>query len=104
MRVPCHLARRVAQRWTAAADAGAPPARLRGLMCTTTQQPYDLTVVACGSHSAPCPRDVAFVWRDPARAPAPAADPQALAAPGAGAPPEDDPGAGDEGSAAAHAA
>jgi Tol biopolymer transport system component len=102
MRVPCHVARRTARRWSEAADAGAPPTTLRGLTCTTTQQPYDLTVVACGSHSAPCARDVAFVWRDPARAPAPAAAPQALAAPGAGTPPEDDPG--DEGSAAAHAA
>ncbi len=103
MQVPCHVAHRIARRWSAAADAGAPPARLRGLTCTTTQQPYDLTVVACGSHKAPCARDVAFVWRDPARAPAPpAAGPQALAAPEAGAPPEDDPG--DEGSAEAHAA
>jgi Tol biopolymer transport system component len=103
MRVPCHVARRIARRWSAAADAGAPPARLRGLTCTTTPEPYDLTVVACGSHKAPCARDVAFVWRDPARAPAPpAAAPQALAAPDAGAPPEDDPG--DEGSAEAHAA
>jgi Tol biopolymer transport system component len=103
MRVPCHVARRIARRWSEAADAGAPPARLRGLTCTTTQQPYDLTVVACGSHKAPCVRDVAFVWRDPARAPAPAAAaPQALAAPEAGAPPEGDPA--DEGSAEAHAA
>jgi Tol biopolymer transport system component len=103
MRVPCHVARRIARRWSEAADAGAPPARLRGLTCTTTQQPYDLTVVACGSHKAPCARDVAFVWRDPARAPAPAAAaPQALAAPEAGAPPEGDPA--DEGSAEAHAA
>jgi Tol biopolymer transport system component len=103
MRVRCHVARRIARRWSEAADAGAPPARLRGLTCTTTQQPYDLTVVACGSHKAPCARDVAFVWRDPARAPAPpAAAPQALAAPDAGAAPEDEPG--DEGSAEAHAA
>ena len=59
--------------------------------------------MACGSHKAPCARDVAFVWRDPARAPAPAAAaPQALAAPEAGAPPEGDPA--DEGSAEAHAA
>ena len=60
--------------------------------------------MACGSHKAPCARDVAFVWRDPARAPAApaAAAPQALAAPQGGAPPEDD--QGDEGSAEAHAA
>ncbi|HEX6698677.1 MAG TPA: hypothetical protein VF080_17840 [Solirubrobacteraceae bacterium] len=77
------------------------PARIHGLTCATTQQPYDLTVVACASHRAPCARDIGFVWRDPARAPAPpAAAPQALAAPEAGAPPEDDPG--DEGSAEAH--
>jgi Tol biopolymer transport system component len=89
MRVPCHVARRIARRWSEAADAGAPPARLRGLACATTHQPYDLTVVVCGSHKPPCARDVAFVWRDPARAPAPTA-------------PQDDPG--DEGSAEAHAA
>jgi Tol biopolymer transport system component len=64
--VPCHAARRIARRWSQDADAGTPPTRIRGLTCTTTQQPYDLTVVACGSRE----RDVAFVWRDPARAPA----------------------------------
>jgi Tol biopolymer transport system component len=64
MRVPCHVARRIARRWSQTADAGTPPARIRGLACTTTTQPYDLTVVACGSRE----RDVAFVWRDPARA------------------------------------
>ena len=96
MRVPCHVARRIARRWSEAADAGAPPARLRGLTCTATRQPYDLTVVDCSSHEASRARDVAFVWRDPARAPAPpAAAPQALAAPEAGAPPQDD--SGDEG-------
>jgi Tol biopolymer transport system component len=103
MRIPCHVARRIARRWSEAADAGAPPARLRGLACATTRQPYDLTVVVCSSHKPPCARDVAFVWRDPARAPAPAAAaPQALAAPDAGAAPGSDPG--DEGSAEAHAA
>ena len=103
MQVPCHLARRIARRWSESADAGTPRTRIHGLACTTTQQPYDLTVVACASRKAPCARDVAFVWRDPARAPAPpAAGPQALAAPQAGAPPQDDPG--DEGSADAHAA
>jgi hypothetical protein len=103
MRVPCHVARRIARRWSEAADSGAPPARIRGLTCTTTQEPYDLTVVACGAHKARCARDVAFVWRDPARAAAPvAAGRQALASPEAGAPPEDDPS--DEGSAGAHEA
>lgn len=101
MRVPCHVARRMARRWSEAADAGTPPVRFRGLTCTTTQQPYDLTVVACGSHKAPCARDVAFVWRDPARAPSPpTAGPHALAAPQAGTAPQDEPG--DEGSAEAH--
>ena len=103
MQVPCHVARRIARRWSEAADAGTPPARIRGLTCTTTKQPYDLTVVACGSHKAPCARDVAFVWRDPARAPVPAAaGRQALALPEAGAPSEDDPSG--EGSAGAHEA
>jgi Tol biopolymer transport system component len=101
MQVPCHVARRLARRWSVAADAGPPPARIRGLTCTTSQQPYDLTVVACSSHKAPCARDIAFVWRDPARAPAPTAvAPQALAAPDATAPPQDD--GGDGGSAEAH--
>ena len=71
MRVPCHVARRIARRWSEAADAGTQRTRIRGLTCTTTQQPYDLTVVACAAHKAPCARDIAFVWRDPARAPAP---------------------------------
>jgi hypothetical protein len=103
MRVPCHVARRLARRWTEAADAGAPPAKLKGLGCTSTPHTYDLTVVACGSGKAPCARDIAFVWRDPARAPAPAAvAPQAFAAPEGDAPPGDD--SGDEGSAEAHEA
>jgi hypothetical protein len=103
MRVPCHVARRIARRWSEAADAGTPRDKLRGLTCTTTPQPYDLTVVVCGSHKAPCARDVAFVWRDPARTAAPAAvAPQAFAAPDASAPPADDPP--DEGSAEAHEA
>jgi Tol biopolymer transport system component len=94
-RVPCHVARRLARRWAQAADAGSPPARVQGLTCSTTQQPYDLTVVQCGARKAPCARDVAFVWRDPSRAPAAAVAPQALAAPEA-----DDPA--DEGSAEAY--
>jgi Tol biopolymer transport system component len=103
MRVPCHLALRIARRWSQAADAGAPPARTRGLTCTATPQPYDLTVVRCtGPRKAPCARDIGFVWRDPARAPAPAAAVKSLAAPEAGAPPEDEPDA--EGSAEAHEA
>jgi Tol biopolymer transport system component len=103
MRTPCHVALRIARRWSEAADAGAPPARIRGLTCATTQAPYDMTVVQCTSkRKARCARDVAFVWRDPARAPAPAAAVQSLAAPEAAAPPEDDPA--DEGSAEAHEA
>jgi Tol biopolymer transport system component len=95
MRVPCHVARRLARRWAQAADGGSPPARLKGLACSTTQQPYDLTVVQCSAGKRPCARDVAFVWRDPARAPSATVAPQALAAPEA-----DDPA--DEGSAEAH--
>jgi Tol biopolymer transport system component len=103
MRVPCHLARRIARRWTEAADAGTPPTRLEGLRCTTTPHTYDLVVVQCTGHRARCARDLAFVWRDPARAPAAAAvAPQALAAPEADAPRDDDPA--DEGSAEAHTA
>jgi len=103
MRVQCHVARRIARRWSEAADAGAPPTRLKGLRCTTAPHTYDLVLVQCTGHGAPCARDIAFVWRDPARAPALAAvAPQALAAPEAGASAEDDPG--DEGSAEAHEA
>ena len=101
MRVPCHVALRTAQRWSEAADAGAPPTRLRGLTCAVTPQPYDLTVVQCGSAGkARCAREIAFVWRDPARAPAPAV--KSLAAPEAGATPGDDTDA--ESSAEAHEA
>ena len=103
MRVPCHVARRMARRWSEAADTGTPRDKIRGLTCTTTPQPYDLTAVQCSAGKAPCARDVAFVWRDPARTAAPAAvAPQAFAAPDAGAPPADDPA--DEGSAEAHEA
>jgi hypothetical protein len=60
--------------------------------------------VQCTSRrKARCARDIAFVWRDPARAPTPATSaPQALAAPQDGAPPEADPDT--EGSAEAHEA
>jgi len=104
MGVACHRARRIARRWSEAADAGTQRTTIRGLVCTATPQPYDLTVVQCSAkHKGQCARDIGFVWRDPARAPAPAAAaPQALAAPEGGSPPEDDPG--DEGSAEAHAA
>jgi Tol biopolymer transport system component len=104
MRVPCHVARRIAERWAQAANNGGAPTKLRGLTCSTAPQPYDLTVVQCTSkRKARCARDIAFVWRDPARAPAPAtAAPQALAAPQDGAPPEADPDT--EGSAEAHEA
>jgi Tol biopolymer transport system component len=103
MQVPCHVALRIARRWSEAADAGAAPARIRGLTCATTPAPYDMTVVQCTSkRKARCARDIAFVWRDPARAPAPAANVQSLAAPEAAAPPEDDPA--HEGAAEAHEA
>jgi Tol biopolymer transport system component len=96
MRVPCHVARRLARRWAQAAAAGSPPARLKGLTCSATTQPYDLTVVRCASGGkARCTRDVGFVWRDPSRAPTATVAPQALVAPGA-----DDPA--DEGSPEAH--
>jgi hypothetical protein len=74
------------------------------MTCSATTQPYDMSVVECTGGKAPCARDVAFVWRDPARAPAPAAaSAKALAAPGGEDPPADgDPT--DEGSAEAHEA
>jgi dipeptidyl aminopeptidase/acylaminoacyl peptidase len=102
MRVPCHVALRLAARWARAADAGDAKAALHGLACTTTQEPYDLTVVDCASRRRPCARDVAFVWRDPGRAPAPAVAPQALAAPKSSAGPGADPDP--EGSSEAHEA
>jgi dipeptidyl aminopeptidase/acylaminoacyl peptidase len=85
MRVPCHVALRLAARWARAADAGDAKAALHGLACTATQQPYDLTVVDCAARKRRCARDVAFVWRDPSRAPASAVAPQAPAAPKTGA-------------------
>jgi dipeptidyl aminopeptidase/acylaminoacyl peptidase len=102
MRVPCHVALRLAARWAQAADAGDAKASLHGLSCTTTQQPYDLTVVDCAGRKRRGARDVAFVWRDPARAPAPAVAPQALAGPRSGADPGADPDS--EGSHEAHEA
>ena len=73
MQVPCHVARRIARRWSEAADTGTPPARIRGLTCTTTPQPYDLTVVACGSRGVVRRATSRSCGATPARAPAPAA-------------------------------
>jgi len=85
LRMPCRRGLRLAARWSQAAAAGSPPTRLGSLACATTTQPYDLTVVQC-ARERPCPRDVAFVWRDPARALAPAR----LAAPQVDDPPADE--------------
>jgi Tol biopolymer transport system component len=103
LRMRCHRATRIAQRWADAADAGARPAKLRGLRCTSDARTYDLVVVQCNG-GARCPRGVAFVWRDPAKS---AAAPEALlAAPERRAPDgalPDDTAPDDEGSEA-HAA
>jgi len=73
LRMSCHRALKLAARWARAAAAGDPPARLGSLSCTTSTQPFALTVVDCtGEHRRP--RDLAFVWRDPARTPAPVTD------------------------------
>jgi len=103
LRMRCHRATRIAQRWADAADAGAPPAKLKGLRCTSDARTYDLVVVQRNGRGR-CPRGVAFVWRDPAKS---AAAPKALlAAPEGGAPHDapDDTAPNDEGSADAHAA
>jgi Tol biopolymer transport system component len=57
--VPCPAAKRKAARWTRAANAGTPPARIGALRCTTDQRAYDLVVVQCDRKR----RGIAFVWR-----------------------------------------
>jgi dipeptidyl aminopeptidase/acylaminoacyl peptidase len=57
--IACGAAKRRAQRWTKAAHAGAPPAKLAGLRCTTDPRAYDLVVVQCDRKR----RGIAFVWR-----------------------------------------
>ena len=67
--VPCAAAAIQARRWAAAAAAGDPPARLRGYACTTAPHTFDLVLVRCvkdEEEPGDPPRDVAFVWRDPA--------------------------------------
>jgi hypothetical protein len=61
LNVPCTVAKRKANRWTKAADAGAPPARIGALRCTTDPRAYDLVVVQCDRRR----RGIAFVWRRP---------------------------------------
>jgi hypothetical protein len=103
MRAPCHVARRIARRRSEAAASGTPPARLQGLTCTTTLQPYDLTVVDCtgGRQGATRARRRLRVARPGARARSAGGRAQALAAPEAAAPQQDDDG-GDDGSAEGH--
>ena len=88
LRMTCRRALKLAARWARAAAAGDPPTRLGSLSCTTSPQPFDLTVVEC-ARKRRCASDVAFVWRDPARAPAPAR----LARPQVDDPPADEPAA-----------
>jgi Tol biopolymer transport system component len=67
--VSCTNAVAQARRWAAEAAAGAPPARLRGYACTTAPHTFDLVLVRCVKDEpepGDPPRDVAFVWRDPA--------------------------------------
>ena len=66
---PCAAAVIQARRWAAQAAAGDPPARLRGYACTTAPHTFDLVLVRCmkdEDEPGDPPRDVAFVWRDPA--------------------------------------
>ena len=66
---PCAAAVIQARRWAAQAAAGDPPARLRGYACTTAPHTFDLALVRCmkdEDEPGDPPRDVAFVWRDPA--------------------------------------
>jgi Tol biopolymer transport system component len=88
LRMRCRMAERIASRWADAADAGAPPAKLKGLRCTSDARAYDLVVVQCDGRGR-CPRGIAFVWRDPAKA---STAPKALlATPDDDAPAEDAP-------------
>jgi hypothetical protein len=64
----CARALRQATRWSAAAAAGDPPARLRGYACAADPQDvFDLVLVRCvkdEDERGDPPRAVAFVWRD----------------------------------------
>jgi len=67
--VSCDTALRQARRWAAEAADDDPPARLRGYACTTAPHTFDLVLVRCvkdEEEPGDGPRDVAFVWRDPA--------------------------------------
>ena len=67
--VSCDTALRQARRWAAEAADDDPPARLRGYACTTAPHTFDLVLVRCVKDEEELgdgPRDVAFVWRDPA--------------------------------------
>ena len=67
--VSCASALSHARRWAAEAAGGDPPARLRGYACTTAPHTFDLVLVRCVKDEVEPgdpPRDVAFVWRDPA--------------------------------------
>jgi Tol biopolymer transport system component len=67
--VSCATALVQARRWAAEAADDDPPARLRGYACTTARHTFDLVLVRCVKHEeerGDRPRDVAFVWRDPA--------------------------------------
>jgi len=67
--VSCDTALRQARRWAAEAADDDPPARLRGYACTTAPHTFDLVLVRCvkdEEEPGDPPRDVAFVWRDPA--------------------------------------
>ena len=67
--VSCGTALRQARRWAAEAADDDPPARLRGYACTTAPHTFDLVLVRCvkdEEEPGDPPRDVAFVWRDPA--------------------------------------
>jgi Tol biopolymer transport system component len=67
--VSCATALLQARRWAAEAADDDPPARLRGYACTTAPHTFDLVLVRCvkdEEEPGDPPRDVAFVWRDPA--------------------------------------
>jgi sugar lactone lactonase YvrE len=80
----CAKALRLAGRWAARAAAGNRPTRVQGFACAATPHTFDLVLVDCkhaaesakvvaptrGERDDKGPRDVAFVWRDPAVVPA----------------------------------
>jgi dipeptidyl aminopeptidase/acylaminoacyl peptidase len=76
VKVPCDTALRVAAAWHAGADAGSPPAKIKGFVCTAEHHSFDQTLVQCDQEGAK--KGISFVYRPAAGA---AAEPAAAEAP-----------------------